>query len=222
MHVMKSNMQDDNEEDSFSCRPPKGSTYLTIGQDLFSISEYITSVYNASLHNGSVAPLASFLPSAFMFYTDIMSLNGTEAPVDYGSGIEFALGIFQLFPVEKASNFGIQIGLWLSGANGCQQVASGQLNDQIRKFGDYLNTLPASVVFLRIGYEFDNPYFGYLSDSHAYIAAFQTIVSGIRKILCPAKNGPCKVKFVWHSWAASLLETVQLDEFYPGDSFVDW
>lgn len=215
-------VEDKKEEDTFSCRPPKGSTYLAIGQDLFSISDYITSIYNASLHNGSVAPLASYLPASFMFYTDIISLNGTEAPVDYGSGIEFARGIFQLFPVEKDSMFGIQIGLWLSGAKGCQQVASGQLDDQIRKFGDYLNTLPASLVFLRIGYEFDNPYFGYLSDSNAYIAAFQTIVTGIRNKVCPAKYGPCKVKFVWHSWAASLLETEQLDEFYPGDSFVDW
>lgn len=34
-----------------SCRPPTNTTYLTIGQDLFSISEYVNSQYNYSLHH---------------------------------------------------------------------------------------------------------------------------------------------------------------------------
>jgi hypothetical protein len=33
-----------------ACRPTEGSTYLTIGQDLFSIEEYLREQYNASLH----------------------------------------------------------------------------------------------------------------------------------------------------------------------------
>ena len=33
-----------------SCRPPINNTYLVIGQDLFSINEYVTSQYNYSLH----------------------------------------------------------------------------------------------------------------------------------------------------------------------------
>ena len=36
-----------------ACRPPANKTYLTIGQDLFSISEYVNSQYNYSLHHQS-------------------------------------------------------------------------------------------------------------------------------------------------------------------------
>ena len=32
------------------CLPPEGKTYLTIGQDLFSVQEYLEEQYNASLH----------------------------------------------------------------------------------------------------------------------------------------------------------------------------
>jgi hypothetical protein len=35
-----------------SCQPPSGKTYLTIGQDFFSIQEYLLSQYNASLEQG--------------------------------------------------------------------------------------------------------------------------------------------------------------------------
>ena len=33
-----------------SCQPPSGHTYLTIGQDLLSIQDYVMTQYNASLH----------------------------------------------------------------------------------------------------------------------------------------------------------------------------
>jgi hypothetical protein len=36
----------------YSCRPNAGETYLTIGQDFFSIENYILEQYNASLHRG--------------------------------------------------------------------------------------------------------------------------------------------------------------------------
>ena len=38
-----------------SCRPDPGSTYLAIGQDLFSIAEYLREQYNVSLHQFAAA-----------------------------------------------------------------------------------------------------------------------------------------------------------------------
>jgi hypothetical protein len=38
-----------------SCQPEHGSTYLTVGQDLFSISEYIESQNNYSLYHSKEA-----------------------------------------------------------------------------------------------------------------------------------------------------------------------
>ena len=31
-----------------------------------------------------------------------------------------------------------------------------------------------------------------------------------------------KTKFVWHSWAAPRQQGVSLEDFYPGDDYVDW
>ena len=75
------------------CDAPEGRTYLAIGQDLSSIRQYITSQYDSNLLNGGTRPTAHFQPAATMFYTDIQTLRGLDAPVDYGSGIEYADGL---------------------------------------------------------------------------------------------------------------------------------
>lgn len=93
-----------------SSTPPQGKTYLTIGQDFFSIQEYVLSQYNASLHrpdghhirgevgnssrsDSTILPLTYFHPACTMAYTDINELKGLDQPADYGSGIEFAKGM---------------------------------------------------------------------------------------------------------------------------------
>jgi hypothetical protein len=95
----------------YSCKPPPGKTYLTIGQDFFSIQEYVMSQYNASLHrhnhdhhirkrsrssssssSTNSLPLKYFHPASTMAYTDIYQLKGLDQPADYGSGIEYAKG----------------------------------------------------------------------------------------------------------------------------------
>jgi len=79
-----------------TCRPPKGMTYLTIGQDFMSIYNYILAQYNATLHSMSsllsssisaIPILADFYPAAVMVYTDLESLQGLNQPIDYGSGV---------------------------------------------------------------------------------------------------------------------------------------
>ena len=43
----------DGHNPDYTCRPKQqGHTYLTIGQDLFSIENYVVEQYNASLHRG--------------------------------------------------------------------------------------------------------------------------------------------------------------------------
>ena len=130
-----------------SCQPPNGKTYITIGQDFYSIQEYVTSQYNASLHRGSVIPQSSFAPAATMFYTDIQTLRGLDTPVDYGSGVEYASGLAQAYPQS-----GIQIGLWLNGTDGCRDIVIGHLDHEIHRLFDYLNATKFPKVFLRVGY----------------------------------------------------------------------
>jgi hypothetical protein len=109
------NTGNNNERKSdYSCKPPPGKTYLTIGQDFFAIQEYVMSQYNASLHRqnhndhhirkrrstrsspssstANILPLKYFHPASTMAYTDIYELKGLDQPADYGSGIEYAKG----------------------------------------------------------------------------------------------------------------------------------
>lgn len=218
-----------------SCRPPANSTYLTIGQDLFSISEYVTSQYNYSLHQrlnstngtsyevGTGLSILDFVPAAYMVYTDLETLKGLWEPTDYGSGVEYADGALNLFPGQQRhqgqhSSPGLQIGLWLNGTRGCSSIVEGDMDGQIALLISYLERSRAAKIFLRLGYEFDNPSFGYGDDPDMYILAFRKIVSDCRERLTAAARG--RVLFVWHSWAAPAARDFR--DFYPGDAFVDW
>mmetsp|Transcript_32319 Transcript_32319/g.39711 ORF Transcript_32319/g.39711 Transcript_32319/m.39711 type:complete len:484 (-) Transcript_32319:47-1498(-) len=231
----KKQRRKNNDDDADpSCRPPSGSTYLTIGQDLFSIQEYVTSLYNQSLHEGSTAPLSSFSPAAVMVYTSLFSIeNGTSAPTDYGSGIEYADGLLNdLFPGQRV---GLQMGLWLEGSKGCDEINEGAADDYIRRLARYLKTSTARRVFLRVGYEFDNPAFGFTDDPASYVAAFRRIVTMVkgeiggggssrrrRRDKEEEEDDVTRVLFVWHSWGAPTSGNLRLLDFYPGDEYVDW
>mmetsp|Transcript_10477 Transcript_10477/g.14994 ORF Transcript_10477/g.14994 Transcript_10477/m.14994 type:complete len:441 (-) Transcript_10477:480-1802(-) len=223
-----------------ACRPPSGTTYLCVGQDLFSVNEYVTSQYNYSLHadiNSTAEEevdvsdsthhlsVSSFVPSAFMVYTDLQTLRGLWTATDYGSGIQYADGLLDLFPSidhsQTAASAGLQIGLWLNGTEGCLSICEGDLDNQIEQLITYLENTRASKIFLRLGYEFDNPSFGYSDHPELYILAFQKIVSDCRKGL--SAEAQARVMFVWHSWGAPMASAkLNLHSFYPGDAYVDW
>ena len=221
---------------SEACRPPPGTTYLCIGQDLFSVNEYVTSQYNYSLHkdinstsadeiavsdNTHHISISSFVPSSFMVYTDLQTLKGLWAATDYGSGIQYADGLLDLFPSQTSIAAGLQIGLWLNGTQGCLSICKGDLDKQIEQLITYLENTRASKVFLRLGYEFDNPMFGYSEHPELYVLAFRKIVSDCRKGL--SANAQDRVMFVWHSWGAPMAsDELTLNSFYPGDEYVDW
>ena len=113
-----------------------------------------------------------------------------------------------------------QVGLWLEGQEGCQKIISGQVDTEIYKMIEYFETCNATQIFLRLGYEFDNPGFGYNGDGATYQNAFRYVVDKCRKHL--TIGGLSRLKFVWHSWAAPRGENIALGDFYPGDEYVDW
>jgi hypothetical protein len=164
--------------------------------------------------------LESFVPAAFMVYTDIQTLRGLNAPIDYGSGIEYASGLFQE-QVSPAADTGLQIGLWLNGTDGCRDIVEGRLHDKIRALVRYIGSKDdcrADTVFLRVGYEFDNPGFRYADNPAIFREAFRVLVRACRK----HKGCRRKTVFVWHSWGAGLPYETTLANFYPGDEYVDW
>jgi hypothetical protein len=169
-----------------------------------------------------------------MAYTDLQTLRGLSSPVDYGSGTEYADGILALrFDVANddhdddiddisSSSLSLQLGLWLNGTTGCHDIISGVLSDQIKSLFRYLvEETPAVMTYLRIGYEFDNPSFGYSDDPVAYSQAFRTIVDACSTLYSPLRCRQ-KVITVWHSWAAGVPHGTVLSDYYPGDDYVDW
>lgn len=236
-------------------------TYITIGQDYTSIQDYIRNVVVVGRHTNNTtyeydddsdiatdyanddsdvttgATTASKtvdIPSIYMFYTDLQELRGLYEPIDYGGGVQYANGLLQ----QQQFPLSLQIGLWLNGTVGCQNILHGRLQAQIQALFHYCivaTTTGVSKIYLRIGYEFDNPQFGYSDAPNIYQQAFRYIIQECYTLY---SYGACrsKIDFVWHSWAASLLpfdeassfavseaSTITiLDDYYPGDDYVDW
>ena len=183
---------------STPCQPSTGKTFLVIGQDLFSITNYTTAVERNDRPAGLMAYSALRNPYG--------NLTGLWNPINYGAGIEWSSGLIALYP-----NSSIQLGLWLVGA--CNDVIQGSLDEEIHRLAHYVRSSSSTQFYIRIGYEFDYYDNNYIPSE--YIPAFQRIVRIFREL--PVHN----VAFVWHS--AGLKNPVyKYSDFYPGDEYVDW
>ena len=125
----------------------------------------------------STKPLSQFVPAAAMVYTDIQTLRGLDKPIDYGTGVEYVDGLIEAWDFKSSgdadstsstssatsssssissatSPIGLQIGLWLNGTQGCRDIVSGDLDENLNRFLDYLVIdIPSTTkIFLRVGY----------------------------------------------------------------------
>jgi beta-mannanase len=95
----------------------------------------------------------------------------------------------------------------------CAQITKGIYDEELfcltEKIKDYKNP-----VFLRIGYEFNNPTHNYLPEE--FILAWRYIVYFFRK------NNVQNVAFVWNCCTAFNREIDEIMDYYPGDGYVDW
>jgi hypothetical protein len=144
------------------------------------------------------------VPAGFMIYTSLQNLEGLNEDVEYGTGQMSA--DFILTNYKKAA---LQIGLFLVGS--LDSVIDGSLDDNIKKLGEWIKKANVPV-FLRIGYEFDLPENCY--DPELYKQAFRYIVEKFDEQ--KVKN----VAYVWHSYA--IYNTRKIEQWYPGDEYVDW
>jgi hypothetical protein len=170
---------------------PQHGRLLIVGQQKNTIEDYLRAV--------------GVVPAGFMVYTSVQTADGLDIPADHGAGTHHAAYFVDRYPGTV-----LQIGLYMKDA--LSGVVRGRYDDNIIKIARWLKGT-GRPVFLRIGYEFDDPTNEY--DPTEYQEAFRYIVAMVRA------EGADNIAFVWHSQAAAQPLGNYLD-WYPGDDYVDW
>ncbi|WNJ16170.1 glycosyl hydrolase [Pontibacter sp. G13] len=193
---------------------PAGDQVLVfIGQDLGSIGGF------EEYPDGYLDHFPT--PAGFTLYTSIAGGRDSYGEVP----IEGLQGIYETFDNgngpsnmtlmtsdARFQNCALAIGLSL--VNHEEAVAKGERDENIDRLGDYLLSLGSRPVFLRIGYEFDGHTWNHY-DLEAYKGAYRRIKNRLDA------KGITNTAYVWQSvgWVSNQE---QLEEWYPGDEYVDW
>jgi len=159
-------------------------------------------------------------PAGFTMYTNLNP--GLES---FGRIMEGLDGVFKTADWgDSPSNMSLQLddsdfenmalAIGLQFVHHEEKVADGTHDALIKKMGKFFLSLGERPVFLRIGYEFD----GY-SWNHYEIEPYKKAYRRIKDKL--DEMGVNNVAYVWQStgWVTSLD---LLEDWYPGDDYVDW
>jgi hypothetical protein len=182
--------------------PPAGKSLYIFGQDTAVISDYIDITQSAPL------------PAGWSTYW----------------GIPDSTGITEVTSTEHSSQFGYQnhawlhekindhaiihTAMWMVGKwNVSSDTYNGKFDDVIRVFGTWAKSTNRPI-YLRIGYEFDGPHNEL--EPEAYVKAYRHVVNTLREM--EVNN----IAYVWHSVAAPTWQGYSIEQWYPGDDYVDW
>ncbi|WP_432100942.1 endo-1,3-beta-xylanase [Streptomyces sp. WAC 04229] len=220
--------------------PADGKVMLVMGQDSDTLSDYRADVLDDPA-------LGAPDPGGVTLYTNLVlggspeALAGMTGPADWGAGtVDFAR------TMREYPNATVAVGLYLSDAtSGCTNqplraiigrddadVTAGNPNLVTRyraKVDEMINRFKSydRDILLRIGYEFDGPWNCY--NSEFYKDAFRYIKGRVDAL------GATRVATVWQSaawpvnthpdhpeWNYVVTDPGHLDDWYPGDQYVDW
>lgn len=191
--------------------PEDSKCILFVGQELAAIGGL--AAYNDGYFDHFDAPggftmYTDFSPGDTMFGNVLTGLDGVFTTDEWGDGpSNMSLQLAD----KDFKNSALAIGLWL--VNHEEEVANGGQDSLIDKMGEWLKSLDNRPVFLRIGYEFSGEWNHY--DREHYIKAYKRIKDRYDEM------GINNVAYVWqsHGWEEPLEH---LEEWYPGDEYVDW
>ncbi|MBN1521663.1 MAG: hypothetical protein JW928_03945 [Candidatus Aureabacteria bacterium] len=145
------------------------------------------------------------VPGGFMIYTSIQTMEGLDGvSKDYGSGTCFTDKL-----IEKYPDTVIQIGLYMVDA--LDDTLKGKYDKNIRHLEKWAKKVRIPI-FLRIGYECDGSHNHY--DPDQYTEAYRYIVDKLNS------SGVDNIAYVWHVHGHGTDQ--KLDDYYPGDAYVDW
>jgi len=210
--------------------PDDNKKLLFIGQDLASVTDYRNNCSGCHQGHGEVSYLAFYtLEESSIFIDDSRSIYFGGMGMDNmgnrdTNNTDWGAGILNLWTASERSAL-VTIGLSIVedaffGADGLQKIVSGEHDSKILKMGTFFNAFPETIFYLRIGYEFDGNWNGYTQTK--YINAYKHIVD-LLEINLNQKN----VDYVWQSCTSPIDDILDggqenLENYYPGDSYVDW
>jgi len=191
--------------------PKDGKVLVFVGQDLEALGgvKQYKNGYLDYFETPAGITLYSNLSPGDQSYTLLLEgLDGLKTKANWGAGDTCA----QYFiDDEQYNNTMLSIGL--SMVNNDKYVAKGKHDKLIIELGEWIKTTKRPV-FLRIGYEFDGWDWNNYKKKH-FLKAWRRIYNIFRKIKVD------NVAFVWQSKGTGSSQKV-LEEWYPGDEFVDW
>ena len=192
--------------------PADGEVILFVGQELDAIGgldDYNDGYLDHFDTPGGFTMYSDITPGNEMFGYINKGLDGIYSTDNWGDG-DSNMSLQLADP--DFEHMALAIGLWLVGQE--DKVADGTHDEYIDRLGEFFLSLDNRPVFLRIGYEFDGHSWNHY-EIEPYKAAYRRIKDRLDAM------GVDNVAYVWQStgWVSNFE---QLEEWYPGDEYVDW
>lgn len=191
--------------------PQKGEVLFFIGQDLEAVGGF--PAYNDGYVDTFDVPIGvtvytNLSPGDESFGYYCKGLDGIKTKANWGAGDTSAQ---HYIDNPKFINSIISIGLSL--VNHEKNVAKGKHDKLIEEFAEWIKEIKRPV-FLRIGYEFDGWDWNHYKKKH-FLGAWKRIHNIFSKMNVD------NVAYVWQSKGVGSKQEI-LEDWYPGDEFVDW
>lgn len=191
--------------------PKDGKVLVFVGQDLEAlggIKQYKNGYLDYFETPAGITLYSNLSPGDQSYTLLLEGLDGLKTKANWGAGDTCA----QYFIDDEQYN-NTMLAIGLSMVNHDKNVAKGKHDKLIIELGEWIKTTKRPV-FFRIGYEFDGWDWNHYKKKH-FLKAWKRIYKIFRKIKVD------NVAFVWQSKGTGSNQKV-LEEWYPGDEFVDW
>ncbi|MFN3405939.1 MAG: glycosyl hydrolase [Cytophagaceae bacterium] len=212
--IIKDNLKNSGSNDKPYAKfePEDGKVILFAGQELEAIGglkDYNDGYFDHFDKPAGFTMYTNFRPGDISFGHTYKGLDGLTTTDDWGDSFS---NIQMQIDDDDFANSALAIGLEL--VNHEDSVAMGIHDDLIIKLGNWIKNLGSRPVFLRIGYEFDAPEWNFY-EKEPYKKAFIRIRTMLDSM------GVNNVAYVWQSKGFGSSKD-ELNEWYPGDEYVDW
>ena len=179
--------------------PVDGKKILIIGQDLGAVGGL------PNYTDGYIDNVLSHKPAGVTSYTDIPNLGGLKNLDNWGAGDVHANAYIN---AESFDNSIISLGIYL--VDRLDGIVSGSMDSGITEFARWVKEQNRPI-FIRLGYDFEGPWNGY--DPTKFKNAWRHVVQIFDQ------ENVLNAAFVWQS---AGLNYNNIENWYPGDEFVNW